>query len=93
MEWHLRIAKGVEDCRAPYRLRHWAVVAYIKRKLTFSGDRLPAISGLAREIGLATEDDHIVGLWRGDVLRSLLRSFNYKETTTVVAPASYLAPS
>jgi hypothetical protein len=45
---------------------------YGKRSVTFDKDRLPAIAGLARIVGEALQDQYLAGLWKGDLLESLL---------------------
>jgi hypothetical protein len=45
---------------------------YTERKLTYTSDMLPGLSGLASEIQTLTQDDYLVGLWKRDFARSLL---------------------
>ena len=44
---------------------------YSRTNVTFSTDRLVALSGLARAIQLQTGDDYMAGLWRRSFLRDL----------------------
>jgi hypothetical protein len=45
---------------------------YLARKMTDEKDKLPAISGLAREIAVQTGWRYYAGLWDGDMLQGLL---------------------
>ena len=42
---------------------HDLLAEYTSRHLTFSSDKLPALSGLAREVAQLTEDKYLAGLW------------------------------
>jgi len=46
---------------------HRIVSAYSSAKLTYSKDKLIAISGIARLIQLRTKDQYIAGMWRKDI--------------------------
>lgn len=45
---------------------------YTRRRLTFPGDKLPAIAGIAREVARRTGMQYRAGLWEGDALRELM---------------------
>jgi len=46
---------------------------YMARRLTYAGDRLPAISGIAASFSrYLTADAYLIGLWRTDICRGLL---------------------
>lgn len=68
---------------------------YTSRDLTRDGDKLPALSGIARRFQKHTGDDYLAGLWTQDLLRSLL----WKAERLVLhhtpnsRPSSYRAPS
>ncbi|KAK0622502.1 hypothetical protein B0T14DRAFT_428531, partial [Immersiella caudata] len=51
-----------------------AVAAFSSRELTFSRDKLPALSGIARYIWdpRNLRQEYLAGLWRGDIHRGLL---------------------
>lgn len=51
----------------------WAstVNAFTKRKLTQESDRLPALSGIVKELQLETGDEYLAGLWRQDIWHDL----------------------
>lgn len=51
---------------------------YATRDLSYSTDRLPAVSSLAKEFGkLKGDDAYCAGLWRSDIIRGLLWSAVY----------------
>ena len=54
------------------------VAEYSRRILTYSNDRLPAISGLAATVQATNGSDYIAGLWRSNLPHDLLW---YSQTT------------
>ena len=75
-----------------------AVSSYSARTLTFPSDRLPAISGIAKKIELATGDRYLAGLWEKDLLYGLLwkpSQFQRTENSqaNLVAFSGYIGPS
>jgi hypothetical protein len=54
--------------------RRWLFISieYSRCSLTYQVDALPAISGLARAFSKALQDTYLVGLWRGNLIPSLL---------------------
>ena len=74
------------------------VYDYTRRDLTFSNDKLVAISGIANIVGTCIQDKYYAGLWRHDMPRALLWS-PYEEETLPNAPHKsglppiYRAPS
>ncbi|MCJ1397977.1 hypothetical protein MMC11_001173 [Xylographa trunciseda] len=68
---------------------HIIVGEYSQRSLTFSTDKLPALSGLAAQFQRITGDRYYAGLWEKDFPHSLCweASMPYKR------PSAYLAPS
>lgn len=72
---------------------HGVVQEYSARELTYDSDKLPALSGLAREtaeLRKGVDDEYLAGLWRSSVLFDL-----YWEicSETLRMPEQYLAPS
>jgi hypothetical protein len=47
---------------------------YMQRSITKVGDRLPALSGLAKLLADKLQDEYIAGLWRNDIRLGLLWS-------------------
>lgn len=70
---------------------------YVRRKLSYEKDRLPALSGLARELANSFPDlEYLAGLWKGDLHRGLFwisgTTQNYQD---YIKPRhyGYVAPS
>jgi len=72
--------------------RYWAEMlpSYSNRSLTFLNDKLPAISGLARQIQRITAADYVAGIWLHDLKRSL--GWTLQDDVTS-CPSTYRAPS
>lgn len=66
------LAERHEVIATPFSTWYWLVSQYSRRLLTFGDDKLPAISGLAREFASCREDLYVAGLWRGDLPVGLL---------------------
>jgi hypothetical protein len=45
---------------------------FTSRSLTYNGDRLPAIAGIAKRLGMSANDSYHAGLWRRDLIHGLL---------------------
>jgi hypothetical protein len=76
----------------------WAYIVnqFTGRKLTRDSDRLPALSGLAKEIQLETGDEYLAGLWKKDLRYDLLWEVDVMFSaggTEWKRPAKYRAPS
>jgi hypothetical protein len=50
----------------------WIVSAYSALMLTYPSDALPALSGIAKEFGRASDDQYQAGLWRKTLVSDLL---------------------
>lgn len=59
--------------KQPLTLDTWAKVVdeYSTRQLTFSKDKLVAVSGLAKIFELEMKDDYVFGLWKRDIEEQL----------------------
>jgi hypothetical protein len=75
---------------APLEKWYDIINEYGTRNLTVPEDRLPAISGVAREISLLAQGTYCAGLWKEDLHRGLLWSFNGAGFAHM---SKYLAPS
>jgi hypothetical protein len=62
---------------------------YHTQSLTFENDRFPAISGMAREIGVRGNYTYKAGIWQEDVHRGLL----WSTTSAAKRTSQYIAPS
>lgn len=72
---------------------HWHTICshYSRRSLTYEKDKLPAISGMARQIPkkLGTEATYLAGLWRENLLHDLF----WQPVNIGLKPRDYRAPS
>lgn len=72
---------------------------FMRRSLTKDFDALPALSGLARVFQHVLKDEYCAGLWKKDILSTLMwnRSPRYptdhKTRFDLARPSGYLAPS
>lgn len=59
---------GRDDCTCG-RSREWGCILgrYVELGLTFPGDKLPAVSGLARRLQGPQQDRYLVGIWESDL--------------------------
>jgi hypothetical protein len=62
---------------------------YHPQSLTFENDKFPAISGMAREIGVRGNYTYKAGIWQEDVHRGLL----WSTTSAAKRTSQYIAPS
>ena len=63
---------------------------YCRRRITYSKDILPAISGVAKEYRRYLKQEYRAGLWRDDMHLGLLWS---NSTLGAIMPSTYVAPS
>ncbi|OCL01851.1 HET-domain-containing protein, partial [Glonium stellatum] len=75
----------------PYIRWYHMVENYTSRNLTYSSDKFPAISGLARETQKMTSDEYLAGLWRNDLTTGLM--WVPKEKRKLDRASRYRAPS
>jgi hypothetical protein len=71
-----------------------AVGAFAGRDLTYATDRLPAISALASIVQVATGDQYLAGIWKGDLIRQLM--WHNRPSYDDLCPyntSTYVAPS
>lgn len=74
-----------------YRWWRGTVAKYSSCQFTTIMDRLPALSGIANRFKPPEPDQYLAGIWRHDILRSLLWRRRGKPHSD--APAEYLGPS
>jgi hypothetical protein len=55
-----------------YRTWLALVAKYSTCELTYRGDTLPAVSGLAKSFQFKLQDEYLAGIWRKDIIRGLL---------------------
>lgn len=66
------IAPKMTIREAAYEKWWFFIGQYSDRQLTYPNDKLPALSGLAQEIGRITNDRYLAGLWEGNLAQGLL---------------------
>lgn len=73
--------------------RRWCLIIedYMRRDLTKSKDKLPALSGLAKEIQKRTHDQYLAGFWREGLHLELLWTARFDGILS--HPPQYRAPS
>jgi hypothetical protein len=82
--------------RNAYMFWHVQVMEYTKRRSTFPGDKLPAISGVAKSIYKVISSEYFAGLWMDNFLMDLCWERLSQPTEWEplwVLPRSYRAPS
>ncbi|KAK8012866.1 hypothetical protein PG991_010241 [Apiospora marii] len=65
-------SEGITPPTSWYWLWRRAVQDYTQRSLTNMGDRMIALNGIARRFASHGRDEYILGLWKNDLLRSLI---------------------
>jgi len=89
--------KRVGNSKPPNIYAFWrrsVVPTYTRLELTKERDRLPALSAIANEIRRITQDEYLAGIWRQDLLTSLLWTSASKEAPKPGwLPSEYRAPS
>ncbi|KAF2635917.1 HET-domain-containing protein [Massarina eburnea CBS 473.64] len=81
------IAKSSKTHQAIWNAWHQIVEQYSKRDLTVPTDKLPAISGIASRIGMATGSSYIAGVWENNLASDLL----WSTSLTTLPDAHYFA--
>ena len=73
----------------------WAFIVetYSLGALTIAEDKLPAISGIAKDLKTLLDDEYLAGLWRGNLHRELLWSRAILKTAKIALPLQYRAPT
>jgi hypothetical protein len=76
---------GIQEPTFANVMRSWhtIVTEYSMRDLSWSSDKLPAISGLAHQIARRTNAEYLAGLWRQDLPFGLLWQASHGKGTRV----------
>jgi hypothetical protein len=70
------------------------ITDFSDRRITFNVDRLPAISGIAKEVARHTGYDYKAGLWLQNIHQDLLWEVGHRgRHDKATKPAQYIAPS
>ncbi|KAH8650588.1 heterokaryon incompatibility protein-domain-containing protein [Tricladium varicosporioides] len=74
---------------------HDLIESYSIRELTFESDKLPAVSGVAKQIQGPTDSVYLAGLWKDNLPMELCWSVDYVSTNSSLnmQPETYIAPS
>jgi hypothetical protein len=67
------------------------VKGYVERHITKPGDRLPALSGLAKAVGEVTGDEYLAGVWKKGLIEGLL--WRRVQEDQYLTKPEYRAPS
>ncbi|RSM08590.1 hypothetical protein CEP52_004607 [Fusarium oligoseptatum] len=80
-------------CEKGFYLKTWGTVVrlYATCKLTFPGDRLIALSALARSMGTLMQDEYVAGMWRGGLELDMLWCIDGFQGAST--PTTYRAPT
>ncbi|KAF7522104.1 hypothetical protein G7054_g12251 [Neopestalotiopsis clavispora] len=75
----------IQDSKSIYHSWYSHVAQkFSARQLTYIGDTLPALSGLARRFAEATNDRYLAGLWRKDLVHGLLWTLRRPEFNSLL---------
>lgn len=89
--WH-----NYDSVSGYHELWHILVYAYSEARMTKPSDKLIALSGLAKEFAVLTQDIYVVGMWQKFLASELLWRALYAEGHDVnptSRPSTYRAPS
>ena len=89
LDFNAVIRKARGQAQAARYLQWYNVVTeYTRRSLTFDSDKLPAISGVAKDFRSRTGCTYIAGIWQEDLVAGLLwRMFEPGETISHTLPS------
>jgi hypothetical protein len=81
----------MDEC---YECWHDCVQSFSPRALTYSSDKLPAISAVAQKIANITGSEYLVGLWRSHLIVDLAWKTDWDRCARIpLAYKDYVAPS
>ncbi|KAH8592275.1 heterokaryon incompatibility protein-domain-containing protein [Bisporella sp. PMI_857] len=85
---------GVKE-KDPYGCWHHLIESYSIRELTFESDKLPAVSGVAKQIQKRTNSVYLAGLWGENLPMELCWSVDYVSSNSppLMQPETYIAPT
>jgi len=81
---------------ASYRVWNAIVQAYSRTALTVAGDKLIALSGIAKRMTPTMNDEYVAGMWRRHLESALLWNVDYNEninSASLARPSTYRAPT
>jgi hypothetical protein len=68
------------------------VFNYAGRYLTYAGDRLPAMSGIARLVAGRLDESYLAGLWSSDIVAGLVWTVRHADIPRATHPSHYPGP-
>jgi hypothetical protein len=86
----------VDSDTASYRVWNAIVRTYSRTALTVAGDKLIALSGIAKYMIPITGDEYVAGMWRKYLESALLWNVDHKEninSASLTRPSTYRAPT
>jgi hypothetical protein len=90
-----KLSSGGGKENDPYGCWHDLIESYSIRELTFGSDKLPAVSGVAKQIQERTNSAYLAGLWKENLPMELCWSVDYVSTDSspILQSETYIAPS
>ncbi|KAK5230881.1 hypothetical protein LTR99_003901 [Exophiala xenobiotica] len=91
---HWRLLASESDMMQ--RCMHWSTIVntYLARSLTYDRDRLPALSGIARQMHLPEEmGRYLAGIWENSLPLALCWTVTLRNNWTKRRPSEWRAPS
>jgi hypothetical protein len=88
--------RDVDPDTASYRIWNAIVRTYSQTALTIAGDKLIALSGIAKRMMSIVDDEYVAGMWRKHLESALLWKVDYKEninSASLARPSTYRAPT
>jgi hypothetical protein len=94
--WSLPFSRTFLQLEDPHQILaqwHGLVFHYAQRYLTNAGDRLPAVSGIARLVAGRLNQSYVAGLWSEDLVVGLVWRVIYPDSSLSLNNSRYTGPS
>jgi hypothetical protein len=94
--WSLPFSRTLLRMEDPHQILaqwHSLVFHYAQRYLTYAGDRLPAVSGIARLVARRLNQSYVAGLWSEDLVVGLVWRVIYSDSSLALNHSRYTGPS
>ena len=90
-----KLSNSSEKEKNLYGCWHDLIESYSIRELTFESDKLPAVSGVAKQIQGRTNSAYLAGLWKENLPMELCWSVDYVsiDSSPLLQSETYIAPS
>jgi hypothetical protein len=83
----------IEDSRQILAQWHSLVFHYAQRYLSYPGDRLPAVSGIARLVAGRLKQSYVAGLWSEDLVVGLIWRVVHPDSSLALNHSRFTGPS